>query len=64
MDTDFKNVGPGKAHEDAVSAVDAQIGTYSDPVEKIPQEQRLPQAALPKAADPSPFKLGPLVKGD
>jgi hypothetical protein len=61
---DFKDVGPDKGHKDAISAVDAQIGTYKDPVATMPAtEIQGPAAALPKATDPSPFKLGPLVKG-
>jgi hypothetical protein len=40
---------------------DSQHGTYDDAVDKLPLEgERLPTDALPKAPDPSPFKLGPI----
>lgn len=35
-------------------------GAYRDDVESISPEQRSLNATLPKAPDPSPFKLGPL----
>lgn len=38
-------------------------GTYKDDVESMSQEERSLNATLPKGADPSPFKLGPMSSG-
>lgn len=48
---------------DPVKSLDK--GVYADAVEKIPEDQKLANtAAMPKAPDPSPFKLGPMAAGD
>lgn len=57
-----QNVGQGQEHPDAVSAYDAQMGTFKDPVADASQDDLLPVKQLPKAPDPSPFKLGSLGK--
>lgn len=38
-------------------------GMYKDDVESIPMADRTQEAALPKAPDPSPFKLGGMASG-
>ncbi len=38
-------------------------GTYKDDVASMSQEERSLNATLPKAPDPSPFKLGPMASG-
>ncbi len=59
---DPKNVGHDRPYKDAAEAHDAEHGTYVDGVDGAggeSAENRLPTANLPKAPDPSPFKLGP-----
>lgn len=42
---------------------DAYGQPYKDNVEAMPMEQKLPLQQMPKGADPSPFKLGPMSPG-
>ena len=35
-------------------------GKYKDDVESIPEADKLQESSMPKAPDPSPFKLGPI----
>lgn len=39
-------------------------GVYKDDAESIPMAQRTQESSLPKAPDPSPFKLGPMASGE
>ena len=36
-------------------------GTYTENVNNVPTDQRLPQTQLPQAPDPSPFNIGPAI---
>ena len=38
-------------------------GEYKDEALSIPQADLLQESSLPKGADPSPFKLGPMQSG-
>jgi len=38
-------------------------GQYQSNVPETPVEQRLPTVSLPKAPDPSPFRVGPMSPG-
>jgi hypothetical protein len=53
----------GKTHDATVCAYDAAHGVYSDAVEKMAEDDKLPTGQMPKAPDPSPFTLGPLSPG-
>lgn len=57
-------IGQDRTYQDATEAHDADHGTYSDSIPAVPTENRLPQAQLPKATDPSPFNLGPMTPGE
>ena len=52
-------IGADKAVQDPQ---DAMQGQYDDAVHRMPEDQRLPLAALPKAPDPSPFTIKGGVK--
>lgn len=58
---DPKSIGQGKAHPDATDAYDAAYGKHESNVPRTGKaEDSLPTDAMPKAPDPSPFKIGPL----
>ena len=63
MEDLLKDVGHGKKYSTPNEAKDASCGTYEDSVAKMPLEEKLPSAQMPKAPDPSPFKLGPMSSG-
>jgi len=60
---DPNNVGLERTYKDATEGHDAEHGTYKDSADDMPVEQRLPTADMPKAPDPSPFKVGPMTTG-
>ena len=66
-DTDTQQIADASGNEqpakEPVEAYDSKHGTYADAVEKVPQEQLLQEQTMPKAPDPSPFKLGPMAGG-
>lgn len=63
-DNDVSDVGQGMTHSEAVEKYDAEAGKYADNVSPTtPADDRLTTAAMPKAADPSPFTLGPMSPG-
>ena len=56
-------VGQDKPLKDFTERYDAECGTYKDNIVDVPVEDRLPTAQMPKAPDPSPFKVGPMSSG-
>ena len=47
-----------------LDSIDRELGEYKDPViESLPDADRFQEAQMPKADDPSPFKLGPMSPG-
>ena len=52
--------GQDKPSKEPVEQHDKNYGTYKDAVEGVPTDDRLPTAQMPKAPDPSPFKIGGL----
>lgn len=39
-------------------------GSYADDTAAIPEADKLQESQMPKGADPSPFKMGPLTTGE
>ena len=56
---DAAGIGQDKSVQDPY---DALPGKYDDAVYRMPDDQRLPTGALPKAPDPSPFTINGGVK--
>ncbi|MEE9592241.1 MAG: hypothetical protein V3W28_01520 [Thermoplasmata archaeon] len=56
-------VGQDRTYKDITEAHDADKGTYSDNIEAVPTDSRLPTSQLPQAPDPSPFVVGPAAPG-
>lgn len=50
----------GTEPSDPAKKIEQQTGTYKDPVDSIPEADRTMESSMPKAPDPSPFKLGNL----
>lgn len=48
----------GTEPSDPAKTIEKQIGTYKDPVDSIPDADKTMESSMPKAPDPSPFKLG------
>jgi len=59
---DVKQVGQGRQYNDYTDAYDAEKGKSVDVTQSIPLEDRTQQSSMPKAPDPSPFKLGAIKK--
>ena len=49
---DLNNVGSDRGVQ---NPQDAMSGTYMDPVDKLPMQQRTQEAVMPQAPDPMPF---------
>lgn len=55
---EFGNAG-AQSQKDAAELFDERYGKYKNPVEENHNtESKLPTASMPKAPDPSPFKIG------
>lgn len=54
------SVGQERQHNDATQQYDAEHGSHADNVEGMSQDDKLPTGELPKAPDPSPFRIGPM----
>jgi len=52
-------VGQDRQYKTVDEACKADKGVYTENVDNVPTEQRLPQQQLPQAPDPAPFNLGP-----
>jgi hypothetical protein len=56
---EFANAGAA-SQKSAADLFDERYGKYKDEVaDNKDTESKLPSASLPKAPDPSPFKIGP-----
>jgi hypothetical protein len=56
---EFANAGAA-SQKSAAELFDERYGKYKDEVaDNKDTESKLPQASLPQAPDPSPFKIGP-----
>lgn len=60
---DTEDIGQGRTYPDASEKQKATEGTYDDPVQQVPTDQRLPTTQMPQAPDPQPFTLGPQAPG-
>ncbi len=60
---DPNTVGQDRARKTIVEAHDSDHGVYTENVDTVPTEQRLPTTQMPMAPDPSPFNLGPITGG-
>lgn len=59
MAHDADDIGQDRTYNDAVDKYDANHGKYKDNAENLPEDTKLPTGNMPKAPDPSPFKMGP-----
>ena len=60
---DPNQIGQDRQFQTDDEAHKAESGEYADNTATIPDEERFQESNLPKAPDPSPFKLGPLAPG-
>ena len=65
MPVDPKSVGQDKQYNDVTDQYDAAYGTYEEtPPEDLPEDTKFATGNLPKATDPTPFKIGPMAPGE
>jgi hypothetical protein len=60
MPIDMSDVGPGRKYGSVIEKMNAENGTYSNPVDKMPEDEKLPLKQFPLGPAPSPFKISPL----
>jgi hypothetical protein len=53
---DYGNIGQDKPTKTPQDEYDSKHGSYSDGLEKLSTDERLPLAEMPKAPDPKPYK--------
>lgn len=46
-----------------VEDYDSKHGSYKDTIHELPEDTKLPTGQMPKAPDPTPFKLGSMAPG-
>ena len=51
---DASNIGQERGVQDPA---DAMEGTYTDAVDKMPVEEKLPMKQMPQGPDPSPYTI-------
>lgn len=54
---DAGKIGQDRQYQDPQEAIDADGGVYSDPVDKMPMEERTQERVMPRGPDPSPFTI-------